>query len=154
LEAADLDGDGVTDVLVAGVNNGYHAATLVVLDPRTMAGASAQPPDDSSQLERFGPGREKKRLMFPRSCINQQFESYKKAAQLAVTAQCVRVEIVEKNEDSQGRVIYTFDRTLQLQDVTVSDHFKKVHRELELAGKLDHAFSQEEADAFRKIRVL
>src|SRR5205823_3383201 len=35
----DLDGDGVEEVVLGGVNVGYHQATLIALDPWRLAGA-------------------------------------------------------------------------------------------------------------------
>ncbi len=50
VETADLNGNGEEEIILAGVNNGYRQATLVVLDPRRVGGASRQPPGDSHQL--------------------------------------------------------------------------------------------------------
>ena len=40
---ADLNGDGVEEILMAGVNNGYRQGTMVIFDPRHVSGASTQP---------------------------------------------------------------------------------------------------------------
>jgi hypothetical protein len=42
LGIADLDGDGVNEIYLGGVNNARHQATLVVLDPDKFSGASTK----------------------------------------------------------------------------------------------------------------
>jgi len=39
---ADVDGDGKNEIVLGGVNNGYRAATLIVLDPGGFSGASVE----------------------------------------------------------------------------------------------------------------
>ena len=41
LTLADLDGDGREEIIATGISNGYNQATLVVLDPDRVFGASA-----------------------------------------------------------------------------------------------------------------
>ena len=50
LQAADLDGNGRTEFVLAGINNARHAATLVVLDEDHFAGASQEPETPDHQL--------------------------------------------------------------------------------------------------------
>lgn len=82
METSDLDRDGVHEVLVAGGNAGTSRAVLLVLDPRTMTGASVQPAGDP---QGFAPGNETTIVTFPRSQLNRTLEPYNFAYELVVT---------------------------------------------------------------------
>lgn len=156
VEAADLDRDGVEEILLAGVSNSYRSATLVILDPRELRGASTED-DVRFQIQGFGLAREKARILFPRTCLNQALEKYNVAKQLAVQEGLVQVGTIERllPEADTGGVIYLFTRTLELKSVSFSDRLQAVHRELELAGVLDHRYSQREDETLRaQVRVL
>ena len=73
---ADLDGDGVKEVIIGGQNNGFDKACLVVLDPRHFEGTSPQ--EGVSRGYRFldlPPGKEKYYLLFPQSILCALFET-------------------------------------------------------------------------------
>jgi excisionase family DNA binding protein len=153
MDLTDLDGDGSDEVLLAGVSNGYKAATLVVLDPLNLDGASWEE-DGACQLEGFGPGREKARLLFPRSCINRKFESYNGASLMAVQGDSIKIDVNEKRQDADAVVIYRLDKRLRLVHFAVSDRLPALHRELEAAGQLDHVLTEREIAELGKIRTL
>ncbi|MDX1983538.1 MAG: hypothetical protein SFV51_24920 [Bryobacteraceae bacterium] len=147
---ADLDSDGVEEVLAGGVNNGYNRATLVVFDPRRMTGASTQRPGDPTQLQGFVPGTEKAVIWFPRSCITELDEPFNRVNMLSVTKSLVEVNISEAHHEGGAYLIYDFDHQLRPLRVTVSDKFLKRHRELELGGRLKHSFTTGEKEALLK----
>jgi len=153
MDLADLEGDGADEVLLAGINNGYKAATLVVLDPLNLGGASLEE-DGAYQLEGFAPGTEKARLLFPRSCINRKFESYNGVSLMAVQGDSIKIDVNEKRQDADAVVAYRLDKHLRLVHFAVSDRFRALHRELEAAGQLDHALTESEVAELGKIRVL
>lgn len=153
MATADLDGDGCQEVLLAGVSNGYKAGTMVALDLRDVGGASAEE-DQSYQLQRFGPGRERARILFPRSCINRKFEDYNLPYELAVQQNWIGITIRERTGDPSAGEIYRLNSKLELVDFDVSDRFKTLHRELESAGQLDHPLTADELSALRRLRVL
>src|SRR5581483_7734550 len=64
---ADIDDDGQPEVLLAGVNNGYGLATLIVFDPRNVRGVSTQP---FRQLLDCEPGSELAVVLFSRTCVS------------------------------------------------------------------------------------
>jgi len=64
--SGDLDSDGKKEIFLGGANNDYKQATLVVLDPETFEGASLEP-DLDYQILGFPPGKEKARILFPRT---------------------------------------------------------------------------------------
>ena len=54
INTMDLDRDGIDEILLGQVNNGRKCATLVVLDPRKVSGASTQDNDRKYQILRSG----------------------------------------------------------------------------------------------------
>ena len=153
MDLADLDGDGAEEVLLGGISNGYQAATLVVLDPLNLGGASLEE-NPEYQLEGLGPGKEKARLLFARTCINRKFDMYNWVEDLAVQQHSIKIGLKERLDFSRASVIYHLNRNLDLTDLVVSDRLKGLHRELESTGQLDHAWTDREMAELRKIRVL
>ncbi len=156
LGLADVDGDGVDEILAGGVNNGRRRATLVVLDPRRLAGASVQPPGDPTQLQGFAPGTEKMIIYFPRTCITDATrQAYNRVKDINVAAAFVDVVVVQGIRELQDPyLIYRFDRNLNLLGVTPPDDFTVQHRELERAGKLHHALGPKDFEQWKKIEVI
>lgn len=156
MELADLDGDGKPEILMAGISNGYKAATLLVLDPSNLGGASQEENLDY-QLQGLGPGREKARILFPRTCINRKFHEYGVAGRLAVHGDSIEVAVSE-GTTVRGEwnllVFYGLNRKLELADVVVNDPLKAAHRELEAAGQLDHSLTDKEISELRHLRYL
>ncbi len=153
VELADLDGDGSEEILLAGISNGNRAATLVVLDPRDLAGASLEENPDY-QLQGFPPGREKARIVFPRSCINRKFHEYNWPLQLAFSGDRIRLGVRQREPDFGSAVVYYLDRRLGLIGLEFPDYLRSLHRELEAAGQLDHMLTDAEIAQLRNIRYL
>jgi len=154
---ADVDGDGRVELLLTGVNNGRKTATLVVLDPEDLAGASDEAEAPAYQILGLGPGREKARILFPRSCVNRQSEQYNWVSELEFVDGSIHLSTAESLDNKARRtaaVYYTLGRNLELLNVGVNDYLRTAHRELEASGQLDHRFTAKELDAFRNIRVL
>lgn len=51
-------------------------------------------------------------------------------------------------------VMYQLDRSFQVVNVTVSDSYLRVHRELFSRGLLDHEFSGRELEQLKRITVI
>ena len=156
MELADLDGDGSEEVLLTAISNGYQAAALLVLDPANLGGASHEENPDY-QLQGFEPGREKARILFPRTCINRKYHPYGVPGRLAVQGDSIEVAVSERIV-ARGApvplVFYHLNRNLELTDVVVNDPLKALHRELEAAGQLDHPLTDKEIAELRNLRVL
>ncbi len=145
----DLDGDGVKEILLSGINNGYATAALAALDARDFTGASFQGPDSPYQIRGLPLHKERALILFPRTCLNRKFGSYNMAHEIFTAGGEVRVHVAE-NKDTGGPgefAIYTFDRNLNCIRAEVSDSFKTVHRRLEAQGALDHTLSAAEVAA-------
>src|SRR5260370_7354451 len=73
---ADLDGDGREEIVATGVSNGYdHQATLVVLDPDRVFGASTEG-QPAFQIHGMGVAQEGWRFLFPRTDLNKPLFHY------------------------------------------------------------------------------
>jgi hypothetical protein len=156
LELVDLDGDGNQEMVLTGISNGNHAATLVVLDPDDLRGASHEENQDY-QLQGFPPGHEKARILFPRTCINRKFHEYGVPGRPVIRGDSIEVEVTENLTPPGamlGLVYYRLNRKLELMEVFVNDPFKVLHRELQAAGQLDHSLTDREISELRQLRYL
>jgi hypothetical protein len=155
-EFVDLDGDKVKEVLLSGVNNGFQAATLLVLDPRSLSGASDQGTGSRYQLLGLPLAHERAVLLFPRTCINRKFELYNIGRTIIARDGQINLHVYERlaGTSEVPYVIYTLDYQLRLLRVKLSDYFIAAHRGLEGDGQLDHPLSEEEISHLREIRVL
>ena len=72
---ADLEKDGRDKLYLAGILNSTHSATLVVLDPRELGGAS-QEPDPMFRLDGFAAGMEVARISLPESEVTRQTQEF------------------------------------------------------------------------------
>jgi len=149
---ADLDADGVKEILLAGVNNGRTAATLVVLDPRGFTGVSDQGPGSRLQLQGFPLAREKAVLMFPRTCVSRKLEPYNMARFVRLAEGLIRVNVYETPDDALA--LYWLKPDLEVARVEVSDRFASLHRKLESEGALDHPLTPQEVERLRAVTYL
>jgi len=155
MEVEDPDGDGIPDIYLAGLNNGYGCATVVVLDPRQVDGASDQPSGDTNQLQGFKSGTEKAIILFPHSCVNRAHKESGFVRRLDVMKTSIEADIWEIGSDGNASVKYIFDINLQLKQVIYSDWLKVLHNQMYQKGELDHAYSDaDEADLFRQVKVI
>jgi hypothetical protein len=154
LAVMDPGGGRREEILVGGVSNGYHQATLVALDPDNLQGASKEEARPEIQLHGFGEAHEVKRLLFPRSCINLAEEAYNHVVGITATRTGIQVEVRECYERLGCDVWYAFDGSLRLVSAETSDEFKTLHRLLFLHGQLDHPLNDSEEHAFQQIRCL
>jgi hypothetical protein len=71
MELADIDSDGVSEVILGGVNNSYDMAAVAILDSRFIEGHS--PISKNYDIEDFKPGLEKAYLLIPRTIVGNSF---------------------------------------------------------------------------------
>lgn len=69
MQAVDLDDDGITEILLCGINNAFRAACLVVLDPRFVAGQS--PSTGAYVVEGYPPGLERGYMLIPKTIVGE-----------------------------------------------------------------------------------
>jgi len=145
---ADLNNDGVEEILLAGVNNGYRLATLVIFDARNVSGASSQP---GRQIFGFPPGTEKAVVLFPRSCVSKN-APYNRTMELRITReQRIVLAVCEgvSEQRNPGVMIYELDYGLRVVNCRPDSHLYEAHRALELQGLLDHSWTEDENKRLR-----
>lgn len=69
LELADLDTDGVKEVLACGMNNAFNAACLTILDPRSMDGHS--PLTEHYKVDNLAAAPERAYVLVPRTTVGR-----------------------------------------------------------------------------------
>ena len=155
---ADLGGDGREEIVATGIANGYdHQATLVVLDPDRVFGASTEV-NPKLQIHGMGAAQEKLRLLFPRSDLNRALFQYNVATEPAFERGSLRLTVKEciTPPPSDGCPIwYEFDKNFHLIAAFAGgDEFRSEHNKFFQAGKNPHTLSAEEQAAFLKVRCL
>jgi hypothetical protein len=154
LTLADLDGDGREEIIATGISNGYHAATLVVLDPDRVFGASTEAARPEIQIHGMSVAQERVRLLFHRSDLNKVLETYNIGQEATVERGRIRFSVLECSMHPGCLIWYEFDRNFHLVSVEADDHFRSAHTEFYRNGKGPHHFSAEEEREFQKIRCL
>ena len=132
----DAAGEGVDLLYLSGVSNPRRTATLVVLDPATMGGASVEDaPQD--QLVGFAAGRERARVFFSRSNVNWACGGpYNHGPQVTLSHGLIGVEI----DEGCGHGVASLHYALRPTDYAVfqvgfADSFKALYERLRAEGK-------------------
>jgi len=143
LDIADVDGDGRKEIYAVGVNNARQRATLVILDPDTMSGASNEP--RGFQLRGFDTDGALARVFFPRSSMNLAENQYNFAEGVFPGADGIVVSTVELyNSDDSPGIIHRLDLDLVLRDISFGDTFRSTHAKLVRQGAIDPITLEEE----------
>ncbi len=153
---ADLDGDGREDIIATGVANGYdHQATLVVLDPDRVFGASSEVQAEF-QIHGMGIAQERLRLLFPRSDLNRAaLFTYNDAIEPAVQHGNLRLTVLECAAPEGCPIRYEFDKNFHLiAAYPGTDEFRSTHDRFYQNGKGAHTLRAEEEAVFLRLRCL
>jgi hypothetical protein len=151
---ADLDGDGREEIIATGVSEYDHQATLVVLDPDRVFGASTEVRPDF-QIHGMGVAQERLRLLFPRSDLNRALFQFNMATEPTVEHGIVQLTVMECITPPGCRIYYEFDKNFRLMAAYAgSDEFRSAHARFYQNGKDAHTLSAEEQAAFQKVRCL
>lgn len=156
MTVADMYGDGKEEIIAAGIANGYdHQATLVVLEPDRIFGASREVRAEF-QIHGMGDAQERLRLLFPRSDLNRALYQYNQALDPTVEHGVLRVKVAECINALTGcQIWYEFNKNFDLISAYAgSDEFRSVHNKFFQTGKNAHTLSAEEQAAFLKVRCL
>lgn len=153
---ADLDGDGRQEIIVTGVSEYDHQATLVVLDPDRVFGSSTEALPEF-QIHDMGAAQERLRLLFPRSDLNKALFQYNAATEPTFKNGVLRLTVLECITPYPGgcRIFYEFDKNFRLMSAYAgSDEFRSAHNRFFQTGKGAHTLSEEEQAAFLRVRCL
>jgi hypothetical protein len=154
LTLADLDGDGREEILAAGISEYDHQATLVVLDPDKVFGASTEERPEY-QIHGMGVAQERMRLLFPRSDLNRAMFQFNMAMDPKVEPGSIRLTVAECITPLGCHIWYEFDKTFRLIAAYAGgDEFRSAHARFYANSKNPHPLSAEEQAAFQKVRCL
>jgi hypothetical protein len=148
------DEAGREEIIATGISNGYHQATMVVLDPDRVFGASVEAARPEIQIHGMGAAQERLRLLFPRSDLNQALAVYNSGGEVTVDQGLVRMPALECNLLPRCYIWYEFGKDFQLDSAMADDQFRSAHKEFYLKRDNDHPFSAEEEREFFKVRCL
>ena len=151
---ADIDGDGREEIVATGISNGYHQATLVVLDPDQVFGASTEAARPELQIHGMGAAQERLRLLFPRSDLNQALFPYNQATEPTIEHGSLRLLVRERTLPPGWFVVYEFDKNFRLNAAFAAEDFRTAHVEFYRNAKDAHPFSNEEQAQFQRVRCL
>jgi hypothetical protein len=152
---ADLDGGGREEIIATGISNGYHQATLVVLDPDRAFGASTEAARPELQIHGMGFAQERLRLLFPRSDLNRALSQFNRATEPTVGSGIIRLSVQECTSPRGCPVWYEFDNNFHLITAYAgSDELRSAHTRFYQNSKDAHELSAEEQAAFQKVRCL
>ena len=144
LAVVDLDDNGTSELYVGGISNAREQATLVVLDPERISGAS-QETNPKHQFVSLPAAEEIARVFFQRSSLNRRLERYNIVSQVYVHQDFLTVAVWEAFSQSlYPSILYRIGPDLTLQDLTLSDGFVSYQarllqeRQLEPSALNDH----------------
>ena len=151
---ADLDGDGRQEIVATGVSEYDHQATLVILDPDRVYGASKEV-RPGFQIHGMGEATERLRLLFPRSDLNRALFQFNFAMDPIVEHGALRLTVAECITPLGCRIWYEFDKSFRLIAAYAGgDEFLSAHARFYQGGKNPHPVSPAEQAAFQKVRCL
>ncbi len=157
MDQADLLGNGERDLLLTGVNNGNHQATLVILDPRSISGpvTPAEMRDQRFALLNMPAAKEKAVVLFPRSCLSAG-QPFTVARAIRVTKDRILVVVAENIEPDGPGFVYEFDYNLNVVNVVASHAgaARRFHQDLQDKGLLNHPFDADKEYAELKAGVI
>jgi hypothetical protein len=154
LLVADLDGDGREEIIATGNAHGYDAqATLVVLDPSRVFGASTEVRPEF-QIHGMGTAQEKLRLLFPRSDLNRRGFQFNYAVEPTVKNGKLRLSVMECPVQDCP-IWYEFDKNIHLIAANADTaKFRSAHDRFYQNGKDAHSLDAEERASFLRVRCL
>jgi hypothetical protein len=153
---ASVGDDQREAILAYGISNGYHQATLLVLDPNQVQGASTETARPEIQIHGMGPAHERFRLLFPRSDLNQALYLYNTGMNAIVDGRRIQLDVKEcwLTVARGCTIVYDFDQNFQLLSASAEDTFLDAHKEFYSKREDNHPFSPKEEAQFQDVRCL
>lgn len=140
---ADLDGDGIRELIAGGFHNGTTRPALFALDLRNMGGASPQQDTPDYQCLDRPAGRELYYLLFPRDPVMERLMPLGGVGAIEILPD----GIIARTETGDNRLSGTLDFFLRfdlsLDRVETSSAYEFLYRRLFEQGELKQAFSPE-----------
>jgi hypothetical protein len=140
IRTADLDGDGILEVLATGVNNAYREACFTVLDPRFIHGHSPLRP--SYAVEGYDPGAERTYVRIPMTFVGKAVEQATKNSaddvEIWGSTQTMIVHVRDHDYSAYGAtLLYHFSFDLSPVSIGTGSDYDKVAQLFIDEGKTD-----------------
>jgi hypothetical protein len=125
--AADLDDDGIQEILLCGINNAFNEACLVVLDPRFMEGHG--PLTEAYRVEGFDQAYERAYILIPKTILGNAIpiERYNRGNKIEVHVETrdFRLAVDDQKEDPKymGTVYGLFGFDLRPKSFTTGSDY-------------------------------
>lgn len=147
---------GRTEIIASGISNGYLQATLLVLDPDHISGASAETARPEVQIHGMGTPNETVRLLFPRSDLNRDLYRYNEGLAAIISPGRIQIDVKEcwLTLPQGCTIVYAFDDHFVLLSASAEDTFLNAHREFYSKNKVEHPFNPDEEAQFERVRCL
>lgn len=107
----DTDEDGWNEIILAGTNNDFQCACLLVLDPRKVEGYSPSSGNPEFQFRDLPPGSQEYYILFPRTTLNQVMAIRNYARKIELIREDKEIEVIctEFAKENLYEMIYNFD---------------------------------------------
>ncbi len=151
LDVGDVDGDGVRDLLLGGVDLLRQQASLVVLSVASIVRGQAT--TDGADVGRRPVPTLLATVRFPRTCVNRLLEENNQVTHISVSEVGIHVCVAERHGAATAEVVYQLAPNLTLAAAWYSDALKNLHRQLESSKALDHPLTWEEMELQKAIDV-
>jgi len=147
---------GQDEVVASGISNGYLQATLLVLDPNRISGASSETTRPEVQIHGMGAPNERLRLLFTPSDLNRDLYRYNEGLAPVFSPGRIQLDVKEcwLTVSNGCTIVYGFDDQFNLLSASAEDTFLNAHKAFYLKNKVDHPFNSDEEAQFQKVRCL
>ncbi len=141
----DLDGDGWKEIILAGTNNDFQSACLLVLDPRAIIGCSPSSGNPEFQFKDLPPGKQEYYLLLPRTTINKVMgiRNYVTLVEISREDRTIDVTTSEYSSEMDCGMKYSFDFNLNPLLSRPADSLIEKTKELVISGLVPpHALTE------------
>lgn len=152
----DLAGDSTPEIVLTAINNGYRSASVIVLDPRSIAGHGTTTPEYTPRgMPR---ARELYYILLKPTDVAEVVVThlYNSTALLRrIDSTTIQVHTDETLEETvKGGIVYTFGKQMKLLSVHPNDPFVKTREKLVREGKLHARIDDRYLDDLRTHRLV
>lgn len=143
-------------LLASGYSEAFEGGVIALLDATRMNGQSPFHPDGAFRCTTCAEGQALRYVVMRRSEVNIASSSRFNRARLQLEGNRILVRTIEvpQAEGDAADAVYEFTPALELAVASFSSRYWEMHRELEIAGKLDHSREQcPDRDGPRAVQV-
>lgn len=153
---ADINNDGITDIVLVGLNNGLKNACLIILDPRYISGYSPSPME--YHPSGYNPATEIAYIRIPKTIVGKNLPNVREwntACYLDIyeNTKTLRVDVGDGSTGSASEnpgLTFIFGFDLTIKEIQPGDNYDVVAKKLYQAGKIRQYPGPQYLEAFKK----